>query len=107
MDDAEVKKLVNKIFAMKGLPKVTKFAEEFSDGGKSINHYHTIPYQTTPSLTHYSYCNLNAAIELFQTLFNILYEENINCRLVKSVLFDEKLLNWNRLNAQICFNYLQ
>ena len=39
MDDAEVKKLVNKIFAMKGLPKVTKFAEEFSDGGKS--HYHT------------------------------------------------------------------
>ena len=45
--------------------------------------------------------------ELFQTLFNILYEENIDCRLVKSVLFDEKLLNWNRLNAQICFNYLQ
>ena len=46
-------------------------------------------------------------LELFQTLFNILYEENINCRLVKSALFDEKLLNWNRLNAQICFNYLQ
>ena len=45
--------------------------------------------------------------ELFQTLFNILYEENIDCRLVKSVLFDEKLLNWNRINAQICFNYLQ
>ena len=34
MDDPEVKKLVNRIFAMKGLPKVTKFAEQFSDGGK-------------------------------------------------------------------------
>ena len=34
MDDPEVKKLVNRIFTMKGLPKVTKFAEQFSDGGK-------------------------------------------------------------------------
>ena len=35
MEDTEVKKLVNKIFAMKGMPKVTNFAQEFSDGGKS------------------------------------------------------------------------
>ncbi len=76
MEDKEVKSLVNKIFAMKGLPKVTNFAQEFSDG------------------------------ELFQTMFNILYEENINCRIVKSTLVDDKMLNWNRLNAQICFNYL-
>ena len=34
MEDTEVKKLVNKIFAMKGLPKVTNFAQEFSNGGK-------------------------------------------------------------------------
>ena len=40
-------------------------------------------------------------------MFNILYEENINCRIVKSALVDDKLLNWNRINAQICFNYLQ
>lgn len=40
-------------------------------------------------------------------MFNILYEENINCRLVKSTLVEDKLLNWNRINAQICFNYLQ
>ena len=40
-------------------------------------------------------------------MFNILYEENINCRIVKSTLVDDKMLNWNRLNAQICFNYLQ
>ena len=76
MEDKEVKQLVNKIFQMKGLPKVTNFAQEFSDG------------------------------ELFQTMFNILYEENINCRIVKSTLVDDKMLNWNRLNAQICFNYL-
>ena len=35
MEDTEVKKLVNRIFAMKGMPKVTNFASEFSDGGKS------------------------------------------------------------------------
>jgi len=34
MDDKEVKKLVNNIFTMKGLPKVKNFAVEFSDGGK-------------------------------------------------------------------------
>ena len=77
MEDKEVKQLVNKIFQMKGLPKVTNFAQEFSDGA------------------------------LFQTLFNILYEENINCRLSTSKLEADKLLNWNRLNAKICFNYLQ
>ena len=46
-------------------------------------------------------------IALFQTLFNILYEENIDCKLSTSVLPEDKLLNWNRLNAKICFNYLQ
>ena len=54
---------------MKGLPKVTNFAQEFSDG------------------------------ELFLKLFNILYEENINCRLVKSTILEEKVLNWNRINV--------
>ena len=34
MEDVEVKNLVNKIFAMKGLAKVTNFAKEFSTGGK-------------------------------------------------------------------------
>ena len=77
MEDTQVKQLVNKIFTMKGMPKVTNFAEEFSNG------------------------------ELFQTLFNHLYEENINCRLSNSVLVEDKVLNWNRINATICFNYLQ
>ncbi len=34
MEDTDVKNLVNKIFTMKGLPKVKKFAAEFADGGK-------------------------------------------------------------------------
>ena len=38
MEDKEVKQLVNKIFHMKGLPKVTNFAQEFSDGGKYQQH---------------------------------------------------------------------
>ena len=47
------------------------------------------------------------SLDLFQKLFNILYEENVNCRLVKSALLEDKILNWNRINVQICFNYLQ
>ena len=27
--------------------------------------------------------------------------------LKKSAVYDEKLLNWNRINATICFNYFQ
>ena len=40
-------------------------------------------------------------------MFNILYEEKVNCRLVKSNLVEDRVLNWNRINAMICFNYLQ
>ena len=77
MEDKQVKSLVNKIFAQKGLPKVKNFATEFSSGA------------------------------LFQTLFNILYDENINCRLSESTKVPDKALNWNRINTKICFNYLQ
>ena len=34
MEDKQLKSFVNKIFAMKGMPKVTNFAAEFADGGK-------------------------------------------------------------------------
>ena len=40
-------------------------------------------------------------------MFNLLYDESINCRLVASNLVDDRTLNWNRINASICFNYLQ
>ena len=76
MLDKDLKKLVNAIFAKKGVPKVTDFGKEFSDG------------------------------ILFEKLFNILYDESVNCGLKKSILLDDKILNWNRINAAICFNYL-
>ena len=85
MEDTQVKKLVNKIFAMKGMPKVTNFAAEFADGGKY------------PRIQLINILNVCAA--LFQALFNILYEENINCRLSTSTLVDDRMLNWNRINA--------
>jgi hypothetical protein len=40
-------------------------------------------------------------------LFNILYDERVDCKLVKSTLVDVKMQNWNKINATICFNYLQ
>ena len=86
MEDAALAKFVNKIFSHEGIPAVKNFAEEFSNGSKCSSYW--------PSLV------------LFEKLFNILYEEKIDCKLSKSVLFDDKLLNWNRINAVICFNYL-
>ena len=84
MQDGQVKKLVNRIFGIKGLPKVTNFAAEFSDGGKSLK---------------VAFSNFLFGLELFQKLFNILYEEAIDCRLVKSKLEEDKILNWNRINV--------
>lgn len=84
MDKEELRKFVNKIFAQRGQAPVKKFAKEFSDG------------------------------VLFELLFNIMYDENIDCKLVKNEkMFDERvkynnrLLNWSRINQIICFNYLQ
>lgn len=51
---------------------------------------------------------------LFQELFNILYDEKIDCCLegVKDapnpkLPYETKVLNWNKINAGICFNYFQ
>ena len=89
MQDGQVKKLVNRIFGIKGLPKVTNFAAEFSDGGKSKSKFCHI----------LCFSNFLFGLELFQKLFNILYEEAIDCRLVKSKLEEDKILNWNRINV--------
>ena len=90
MNDKDIKTLVNKVFAQKGLPKIksNEFAPAFANGSK----YTTLP--------------LTLCIVLFEALFNILYEERINCHLVKSEIVEDRLLNWNRINASICFNYL-
>jgi hypothetical protein len=76
--------LVNKIFAMRGGWVVKDLPMDFSDGF------------------------------LFQELFNILYDEKINCHLEgcqngpnSKTLVDSKVLNWNKINAAICFNYFQ
>jgi hypothetical protein len=37
----------------------------------------------------------------FQELFNILYDEKVDCKLVKSNLIDERVLNWNRINGKL------
>ncbi len=60
---------MNKIFHKKGLPEVKNFAKEFSDG------------------------------ILFEQLFNILYDEKIDCKLKPSALIDDRLNNWSRINA--------
>ena len=77
MEEKELIKLVNLILSRKSLGPVKNLASEFADG------------------------------ILFQAMFNILYEESVNCHLSSSKLYEDRVLNWNRINATICFNYLQ
>ena len=36
-----------------------------------------------------------------------MYDEKIDCKLRTSALVEDRILNWSRINSQICFNYLQ
>ena len=72
-----LKEFINDIFETNGKPKVTKFAKEFADGRR------------------------------FLELFNLLFDENIKIPFSADVTLEDKLQNWNKLNAVICFNYLQ
>lgn len=76
MNKEELKSFVNKILQKKGHPTVNQFAKEFADG------------------------------ILYEKLFNSLFDEELNCRLGKSELVDDRLINWNKINTIICFNYL-
>ena len=74
--------LLNKIFALRGGWRVESLARDFSDGF------------------------------LFQELFNILYDERINCCLEgdkdkpnPKLPLETRVSNWNKINAGICFNY--
>lgn len=78
----DLRTLLNKIFSVRGGWKVKNLAMDFSDGF------------------------------LFQELFNILYDERIDCCLegVKDapnpkLPIETKICNWNKINAGICFNY--
>ena len=80
----DLRVLINKIFEMRGGWKVTNLATDFSDGF------------------------------LFQELFNILYDERIDCKLEgvskypnDKIPLEIKIMNWNKINAGICFNYFQ
>jgi len=80
----DLRVLLNRIFGMRGGWKVKNLPVDFSDGF------------------------------LFQELFNILYDENIDCCLegVKDgpnpkMPYETRVLNWNKINAGICFNYFQ
>tara|TARA_B110000285_G_C15055706_1_gene579444 strand:- start:343 stop:717 length:375 start_codon:yes stop_codon:yes gene_type:complete len=78
----DLRSLLNKIFAMRGGWRVKNLAQDFSDGF------------------------------LFQELFNILYDEKIDCCLAgnkdgpnPNLPYETRVLNWNKINAGICFNY--
>jgi hypothetical protein len=75
---------LNKIFAIRGGWVVKSIANDFSDGF------------------------------LFQELFNILYDERVDCCLEgvmdnpnPKLPYETKVSNWNKINAGICFNYFQ
>ena len=48
-----------------------------------------------------------AYIVLFLALFNYLFDEKVDLKLTASDILTTKLQNWNRINAVICFNFLQ
>lgn len=80
----DLRVLLNKIFALRGGWTVKHLAMDFSDGF------------------------------LFQELFNILYDERVDCCLEgvmdtpnPKLPYETKVCNWNKINAGICFNYFQ
>lgn len=80
VEPVDIKRFVNEILGKKGVPAVKNFPKEFSDGSKTFK-----------SLIF---------IVLFQTLFNILYDEKVDCKLEKSNLVESKMLNWNKINGK-------
>ena len=88
----DIKKLVNQIFARRGAPDVKNFAKEFSDGSKSGKHEN--------SYNFLKIILIHCSIVRFQELFNILYDERIDCKLIRSNLLEDRMLNWNRINGK-------
>ena len=88
----DIKKLVNQIFARRGAPDVKNFAKEFADGSKSGRN-ESFSLRLNAKVWHFS-------IVRFQELFNILYDERIDCKLIRSNLLEDRMLNWNRINGK-------
>ena len=72
-----LKVFINDIFESNGYPRVKKFTKEFSDAKK------------------------------FLLLFNLLFDETVTIPFAADSTVEGKLQNWNKINAWICFNYLQ
>lgn len=68
---------MNNIFTKNGHKAVNNFAREFADGIK------------------------------FQTLFNLMYDEKVDCRLSTANDPKIRILNWSKINSLICFTALQ
>ena len=58
------------------------------------------------SLTAVSISNLTFT-ERFLLLFNLLFDEKMSLPFTDSPDPSAKIMNWNKINAMICFNYLQ
>ena len=70
MDKSDLKGVVNMIFTKGGLPPVKKFGADFADG------------------------------ILFEKLFNLVYDEKIDCKLRPSNVMEDRLLNWSKINCK-------
>ena len=73
---------------------------------EAIQKSRTLPQNSQMAVSDLNVSNIFFLV-LFQTFFNILYEEKVDCKLKQSALVEDRMLNWNRINAVICFNYLQ
>ena len=72
MNKDELKKFVNQIFKKAGDAPITgKFAAEFADGIR------------------------------YQRLFNLLYDESIDCKLAPSTDPAQRIINWNKINRKL------
>ena len=76
-DNKALKGLINDIFETNGRARVKKFAKEFSDGRR------------------------------FADLFNLLFDQQLSIPFSADGTLEDKVQNWNKINAMICFNYLQ
>ena len=72
-----LKKFINDIYEQNNRTRVKKFAKEFTDGLR------------------------------FLDLFNLLFDESVKIPFSNDTTFESKLQNWNKINALVCFNYLQ
>ena len=79
-----LKGFINEIFEKNGYDRVRKFGKEFSDGSKRFS-----------------------PTGLFLLLFNLLFDEKVTFPFNDGQDVESKVMNWNKINALICFNYLQ